>query len=181
MPPAVRGEDCRAVQEVATLGLLESSRFAFRLLPAAKRGGSHARMTNTQQHEPKTFGALVGDARAAKRFSVEQLARRVGKSSTQVRRWETERDPPPGDESILFIAKALDISPAELLTAALAVRDHVRIPCVDAVDKRLVAAFITWATHAREVDKDALVKMLETGAVAKAAAAGTLKPKAAVR
>ena len=138
-------------------------------------------MTNTQQEQPKTFGALLFDARSAKRFSVEQLARRVGKSSTQVRRWETGRDPPPGDESVLFLAKALDVLPSDLLTAALAVRDHVRIPCVDAVDKRMVAAFITWAAHAREVDKDALVKMLESGSVAKAAAAGTLKPKAAQR
>jgi transcriptional regulator with XRE-family HTH domain len=64
------------------------------------------------------LGALVRKLRREHGYTLDQLARRIPMSASNLSRVELGSQGPPGDEVIERIAKALDIDTAELLQAA---------------------------------------------------------------
>lgn len=64
------------------------------------------------------LGAMLRKLRRERGYTLEQLARRIPMSASNLSRVELGSQGPPGDEVIERIAKALDADVAELLRAA---------------------------------------------------------------
>lgn len=64
------------------------------------------------------LGALVRKLRRERGYSLEDLAKRIPMSSSNLSRLETGGQGPPADEVIERIAAALEVSASELLQAA---------------------------------------------------------------
>lgn len=70
-----------------------------------------------------TLGALLRRRRRERGYTLEQLAKRIPMSASNLSRLELGSQGPPADEVIERIAKALDADPGELLQAAGRVGD----------------------------------------------------------
>ncbi|HXR29928.1 MAG TPA: helix-turn-helix transcriptional regulator [Solirubrobacterales bacterium] len=64
------------------------------------------------------LGALLRKLRRERGYTLDQLAKRIPMSASNLSRVELGSQGPPADEVIERIAKALDTSPADLLHAA---------------------------------------------------------------
>jgi transcriptional regulator with XRE-family HTH domain len=65
-----------------------------------------------------TLGALLRKRRREQGYTLNQLAKRIPMSASNLSRLELGSQGPPADEVIERIAKALDTDPGELLQAA---------------------------------------------------------------
>lgn len=64
------------------------------------------------------FGARVRSLRKQKQISLRKFAERVGISPTYLSRVERDEFPPPAENTVVAIAKALGVDPDELLALA---------------------------------------------------------------
>ncbi len=65
-----------------------------------------------------TLGALLRKRRRERGYTLDQLAKRIPMSASNLSRLELGSQGPPADEVIERIARALDAEPGELLQAA---------------------------------------------------------------
>jgi transcriptional regulator with XRE-family HTH domain len=65
-----------------------------------------------------TLGALLRKRRRERGYTLDQLAKRIPMSASNLSRLELGSQGPPADEVIEQIARALDADPGELLQAA---------------------------------------------------------------
>jgi len=65
-----------------------------------------------------TLGALLRKRRRERGYTLDQLAKRIPMSASNLSRLELGSQGPPADEVIERIARSLDVDPGELLQAA---------------------------------------------------------------
>jgi transcriptional regulator with XRE-family HTH domain len=74
---------------------------------------------STPLHTKRTFGKIIRELRLEKtQYSLRKLAETVGISPAYLSRLESDRDPPPSEEIVIKIARALATDSDELLSHA---------------------------------------------------------------
>ena len=88
----------------------------------------------------KSFGQTIRALRETKQISLRAFAATVGMSATYLSKVERDNFPPPGEEKILAIAKALGEDGDELL--ALAGRVASDLPVIIQQHPKAMASFV---------------------------------------
>jgi transcriptional regulator with XRE-family HTH domain len=102
----------------------------------------------------KTFGQRVRELREGQRVGLNELARRVGINAAYLSKIERDVFPPPGEEKLLALARALDQDPDEFL--AWAARIASDLPEIIQRHPRELAAFLR---HARGLSAEAIERL----------------------
>jgi len=70
-------------------------------------------------HAKRTFGSIIRDLRLKRtQYSLRKLAETVGISPAYLSRLESDRDPPPSEEIVIKMARALGADSDELFSHA---------------------------------------------------------------
>jgi HTH-type transcriptional regulator, competence development regulator len=112
-----------------------------------------------KQKTEKTFGASVRAWREEKEIGLRRFADLVGMSPTYLSKIERDEFPPPGEEKVKSIAKALDRDADELL--ALAGRVASDLEEIIQQTPREMATFLRAARGMSPKDIEQLTKQVE--------------------